>query len=250
MRRVTIPPEQSHGNRVTFDRDETRHLVRVLRLRAGDTVIASDGTGRELTVRLETVGESATGVVLGVAAGRGESPLSVTLLQGIPKGDKMETIVRAATELGVARVWPVIADRTVVRLEPNRWRERSRRWQRVAREATKQCGRAVIPEVEPPQPLQAWFDALGPAAGGELRLCLWEGDAPPLCTVLDRAHGAARALVLVGPEGGLAAGEVEGARAAGFVIASLGRRILRTETAGPAIVAVLQWVLGDLGARE
>lgn len=273
MRRFTIAPEPGRastgraapderralerrdGDPVTFDRDETRHLARVLRLRPGDTIVASDGSGRDLTVRLETIGETATGTVLGVTAGAPESPLRLTLLQGIPKGDKMETIVRAATELGVARVWPVVAERTVVRLEPGRWRERARRWQRVAREATKQCGRTVIPEVDIPRPLAEWLDRLEPPAPAELRLCLWEGEAPPLHhilapqpRVLDRAPRATDALLLIGPEGGLAREEVERARAHGFVVTSLGRRILRTETAGPAVAAILQWTLGDLGA--
>ncbi len=143
MRRFTIAPERLDAGRVVFDRDESHHLARVLRLRSGDTVIAADGAGREYTVRLETVGEEATGTVLGVTSRETESPLRITLVQSVPKGDKMETIVRAATELGVARVVPALTARTVVTLEPSRWRDRARRWQRVAKEAAKQCGRAA-----------------------------------------------------------------------------------------------------------
>ena len=151
MRRFTITPERIAGGRVAFDRGESRHLSRVLRLRSGDTVLAADGTGREYTVRLETVGEQATGTVLGVAEGASESPMKITLVQSVPKGDKMESIVRAATELGVVRFWPALTERTIVKLEPSRWRERARRWQRVAKEAAKQSGRAVVPDVEPPR---------------------------------------------------------------------------------------------------
>ena len=241
MRRFTLQPDQLAGGRVTFDADESRHLSRVLRLRPGDTVIASDGAGRDYTVRLEAVGEAARGTVIAEAAGVPESPLAITLVQGVPKGDKMEAIVRAATELGVTRVRPALCERTIVRLEPARWRDRARRWQRVAREAAKQSGRAIVPEVELPRPLA---ECLGTAA--DLALCLWEGGGEPLGTLLAGAATARSATVVVGPEGGLALAEVEAARAAGLRIVSLGHRILRTETAGPAIVAILQSQLGDL----
>lgn len=241
MRRFTLQPDQLAGGRVTFDADESRHLSRVLRLRPGDTVIASDGAGRDYTVRLEAVGEAARGTVIAEAAGVPESPLAITLVQGVPKGDKMEAIVRAATELGVTRFRPALCERTIVRLEPARWRDRARRWQRVAREAAKQSGRAIVPEVELPRPLA---ECLGTAA--DLALCLWEGGGEPLGTLLAGAATARSATVVVGPEGGLALAEVKAARAAGLRIVSLGHRILRTETAGPAIVAILQSRLGDL----
>lgn len=247
MRRFTIAPERITGDRVRFDPDETRHLASVLRLGPGDLVVAADGRGRDYTVRIETLGQMATGTVLGVVPNRAESALAITLVQGVPKGDKMEVIVRAATELGVARVCPAIAERTVVRLEPSRWRDRARRWQRVVREAAKQCGRAVIPEVETPRPLAEWLETLG---GFDIALCLWEGEAPPLAEVLGQIAPRPRTVAaLVGPEGGLARPELERARACGFRSVSLGPRILRTETAGPAIVALLQFAFGDLGVR-
>jgi 16S rRNA (uracil1498-N3)-methyltransferase len=243
MRRFTLPPERVVDGRVTFDAAESRHLTRVLRLGPGDTVVATDGAGRDYTVRLDRVGEAASGTVLAVERGTPESPLAITLVQGIPKGDKMEAIVRAATELGVARVRPALCERTIVRLEPGRWRDRARRWQRVAREAAKQCGRAVIPEVEAPRPLAECLAIDGPA---DLGLCFWEGGGVPLHAALAVATAPRAALLVVGPEGGLAPAEVEAARAGGLTIASLGPRILRTETAGPAVVAILQSRFGDL----
>ena len=232
MRRFTIAPERIRDGRVVFDRDESRHLARVLRLRSGDTVLAADGAGREYTVRLETIGDEATGTVLDVGANDRESPLHITLVQSVPKGDKMETIVRASTELGVARIVPVLTERTIVTLEPSRWRERARRWQRVAKEAAKQCRRAVVPPVDAPRSLSDAFDLVDESA---LRLCLWEGAA------------GSRVALLIGPEGGLARQEVEEAQARGWAIVGIGPRILRTETAGPALIAVLQAHLGDLG---
>ncbi len=257
MRRFTIAPDRIAGGQVTFDRNESRHLSRVLRLRPGDTVIAADGAGQDYTVRVETVGDVATGTVLDVRPRGAESPLRVTLVQSVPKGDKMERIVRAATELGVARVVPVLTLRTIVSLEPGRWRERARRWQRVAKEAAKQSGRAVIPPVDVPRPFDDFLAVDEPA---DLRLCLWEaaghegerrgqprGLGTPLAASLPRALPPnARVHLLVGPEGGLARQEVEGAAARGWAVVGVGPRILRTETAGPAILAILQSRFGDL----
>jgi 16S rRNA (uracil1498-N3)-methyltransferase len=257
VRRFTIAPDRIAGGRITFDREESRHLSRVLRLRPGDTVIAADGAGRDYTVRVETVGEIATGTVLGVATRDVESPLRLTLVQSVPKGDKMEAIVRAATELGAARVVPILTERTIVSLEPARWRERARRWQRVAKEAAKQCGRAVVPPVEVPRPLADFLAAAEPA---DLRLCLWEGAASsqqgggaalPFGTTLTQGlptalPPGASVFLLIGPEGGLSRDEVDAARARGWTVVGVGPRILRTETAGPAIIAILQNKLGDM----
>jgi 16S rRNA (uracil1498-N3)-methyltransferase len=241
MRRFAVRPEQIEGNRVMFDRAETRHIAAVLRLVPGDVVVAADGRGRDYTVRIDRLAPAVVGTVLAVGETRAESPLAVTLVQGVPKGERMEMIVRAVTELGVARVLPALTERTVVRLDAAHWLERARRWQRVAREAAKQCGRAVVPEVESPQPLAV---RLGTPA--EVRVCLWEGTGPALETVLGAVARPRTAAVLVGPEGGLAETEVHEARTAGWAVARLGPRILRTETAGMAILAVLQARWGDL----
>jgi len=249
MRRFTIAPDRIRDGHVAFDRDETHHLARVLRLGAGELVVVADGNGHEYTVRVEAVGETATGTVVRHGVSAVESPLSVTLVQGIPKGDKMEQIVRAATELGLRGVQPVITARTVVRLELPRWRERARRWQRVAKEAAKQSGRAVVPEVHAPQPLADWLAAAATTDSRTLRLCLWEGEARPLGDVVGGAATPAVVELLVGPEGGLAREEVDAARERGFVAVGLGPRILRCETAGPAAVAILQFRFGDLAAR-
>jgi 16S rRNA (uracil1498-N3)-methyltransferase len=244
MRRFTIAPERIVDGRVTFDSLETRHLSRVLRLGPGDTVVATDGAGHDYTVRLDAVGPRATGVVVGVAETVVESPLQITLVQGVPKADKLETIVRAATELGVTRVVPAIAARTVVRLTESQASARVARWQRVAREAAKQCGRAVVPNVMPARPLEKCLEE---ARDTDLALCVWEGESRPLGVVLAEAKRPRRVTVLIGPEGGLERREIDAARAAGWQLVGLGARILRTETAGPAVIAILQSRWGDLG---
>ena len=247
MPRFHIRPEAIQADRIVFDEQETRHLARVLRLRPGDVVQVVDGQGTEFTVRLESVeARRAAGTILARSSSVTESPLAITLAQGIPKGDKMEWIVRSVTELGVCRIVPLLTERSIVRLEPGRWRDRARRWQRVAKEAAKQCGRAVIPSVEAPRSFQEFAAADWSV---DLALCLWEGEHRGLSEVLQATPGpVGSALLVVGPEGGLARQEVETLEAGGFKSAGLGPRILRTETAGPVGVSLLQARFGDLGA--
>src|SRR6185295_9754220 len=135
-----------------------------------------------------------------------ESPLDLTLAQGVPKGDKMDGIVRMATELGVTRVVPLLTARTVVRLEPARWGSRLGRWQRIAKEAAQQSGRAAVPEITPPRDVSSLAreaDTTG------LLLCLWEEEREGLDKRLP-APPRSRVTVVVGPEGGLTADEVNG----------------------------------------
>lgn len=244
MTRFLIRHKGIAGERVTFDAEETRHLTRVLRLGAGDIVEAFDGMGYVLTVRLERAsGRLAYGTLLARAALQSESPLHLTLAQSIPKGDKMEGIIRMATELGAARVVPLVTARTVVRVEPGRLGPRLSRWQRVAKEAAKQSGRALITEVTPPQSLAAWIAA---RETDGLLVCLWEDAPEPLGPQLP-PRPVIRATVVVGPEGGLERAEADALLAAGAVVGGLGPRILRTETAGPVGLAILQMRYGDLG---
>jgi 16S rRNA (uracil1498-N3)-methyltransferase len=249
-RRFQVRPDAIEGSRLTFDEQEARHMARALRLNAGAVVAAVDGTGREYTVRLERVSpRAAVGTVLGARHRDTESPLTITLAQGIPKGDKMDQVVRAATELGVGRIAPILTARTIVRLDITRWRERARRWQRIAREAGKQSGRAAVPAIDVPVPLPAFLAGIATTAAMTLRLCCWEGATGGMRAALEAASPRpSAAVVLIGPEGGFAVDEVEQARVHGFSVVGLGPRILRTETAGPAMIAVLQAELGDLTA--
>lgn len=249
MRKFHIRLEAIDADHVLFDRDETRHLTRVLRLGPGALVRAVDGRGTEYTVRLESVSPNgARGTVLTRSPGRTESPCAITLAQAIPKGDKMEWIIKAVTQLGAAGVIPLLTERCVVRLDVGRWRDRWRRWQRVAKEAAKQCGRSVIPAVEPPRQLDEFLNE-GPAAA--LTVCLWENESRGLQELLTAIQiPMVSALLVVGPEGGLTAAEVQTLRERGFQGASLGPRILTTEVAGPTAIGILQSRFGDLGAPQ
>jgi 16S rRNA (uracil1498-N3)-methyltransferase len=248
MRRFVVGPEAIESGRVRFDAEEARHLARVLRLHPGAVVEAADGGGRLYAVRLDAVGpREAWGTIVedagAPAAGR-ESPCAITLAQAILKGDRMAWLIQKVTELGVARIVPVETARVVARPGAGRAPDRQRRWQRVAREAVKQCGRAVVPVVESPRPLGA---ALEESAANEAAWLLWEGGGTPLATLAARVGRPRRLLLVVGPEGGFTGAERAAAESAGLATVGLGPRILRAESAGVTAVALCQHLFGDLG---
>jgi len=250
LHRFFVPPEAISGDQVSLEGDLASRLSRVLRLKPGAAVVLLDGSGLEYDARLEKVGpRQVTAAVVGRRAGRPEPEVRLVLYQSLVKGERFDWVLEKGTELGVAAFVPLLSRRNVVRPVPGR-SGRPDRWQRVVREAAEQCGRSVLPEV---LPAQRFEDALSAAA--DLRLLPWEGeDALGLATALRRARPDLEALerptvaVLIGPEGGFAAEEVALAREAGAQVVSLGRRILRSETAGIAAAAAVLYELGELGA--
>jgi 16S rRNA (uracil1498-N3)-methyltransferase len=238
MPRIFVPPERLTGDRVELAGEAHRHLARVLRVAPGDAVVVFDGRGEEIDATVVTVAARAVTLALGTRRRQVLAGVAITLLQAVPRGERMDLLVQKTTELGVARIVPVIAARSVVRPAA----DRARRWQSIAEEASRQSGRADVPEVTPPQPLA---QALALADACPVRLALWEEErVRPLRQAL--ADGGRAVALLVGPEGGLAAAEVEAARAAGFVTVGLGPRILRVETAAIVAVALVQAASGGL----
>ena len=218
------------------------HMGRVLRARAGQEVVLFDGRGGEYPAVITAV--TRRGVELDVAPradAERESPVAITLLQGLCRGERMDLVVRKATELGVARIRPVLAGRSVVRLDGRRTDSRLAHWRAIVVSACEQCGRNRLPELLPPLPLD---DAL--AARDEDLGVLLDPTAPCGPEGLPAPGPRGRAL-LVGPEGGLAEDERARATDAGFRGIRLGPRVLRTETAAIAGVVLLQSRFGDLG---
>jgi 16S rRNA (uracil1498-N3)-methyltransferase len=166
------------------------------------------------------------------------------LAQAVLKGDRMAWLVQKATELGVARIVPMETARVVARAGPGATLHR--RWERIAREAVKQCGRVVVPAVERPR---SFADAAREAGGHDLALLCWEAGGPTLDAVVPAPFRPARLLLLVGPEGGFTREEVALAEQSGARAVSLGPRILRAESAGLAALALCQYRFGDLGDR-
>jgi len=219
------------------------HVRRVLRLRPGDALTLFNGDGWDYRGRIAAIrGERVEVELVGRAEALPESPLYITLVQGIARGERMDLIVQKATELGAARILPVVTERSVVRLDEDRAGRRLAHWQAVATAACEQCGRARLPEVAAPRALAGWLEE---PADDSLRLLL-APDAPRPLAGSGPAPGGVT--LLVGPEGGLTDAEREAALRAGFVARSLGPRVLRTETAAIAALAVLQAAAGDLAA--
>lgn len=245
--RFLVAPEHWHGRTVHLPEGELYHARRVMRLSPGDTVVVFDGHGREARARIDVLHRGAgTLVLLEAPQDAGPPGLQLVLGQGLPKAKKIEDIVEDATELGVSRVVPLTTRRSVAHLEGERAADRAERWRRLAQASAKQCARADVPTVDDLTALPDFLEAFR-AEEGALGLVLWEearADGGLGAVLAGEAPSAV--WILVGPEGGLTAGEVAQARAAGFVGVGLGPRILRTETAGPAILAILQARWGDL----
>jgi 16S rRNA (uracil1498-N3)-methyltransferase len=241
--RLYVTPPLSRGDLHRLDREQSHYVSRVLRLRSGDGLVLFDGNGGEYDAVIAEMARDRVSLTVGEhRAADLESPLAVWLLQGLSRGERMDFVVQKATELGVHRITPVLTEFSVVRLEPAKSGKRVRHWEKVAQSACEQCGRNVVPRIDPPQPLSRWLEqATMPET---VRVVLDPGAAGRLAS-LD--HHGSRVELLIGPEGGLSTAEARQAAAAGFVPCSLGPRILRTETAALAALTVLQARLGDLG---
>lgn len=217
------------------------HLTRVLRLGDGATVVCFNGDGSDYRGTLRLRGRvRLIAVEARTAAAAPESPLRITLAQCMARGEKMDSVLQKATELGATTIVPLVSERTEVRLDEDRAERRLAHWLRVLHSACEQCGRATVPQLHPSIGLPDWAAQLAP---GPLRLVL----APDAQTGLSElATPSGEVLLVVGPEGGLSDRDLTALAVANFTRLRLGPRILRTETAGPAALAALQSRFGDL----
>jgi 16S rRNA (uracil1498-N3)-methyltransferase len=239
VQRVFVEREWIDGDRILLPERERHYLAGVLRLRAGDSFQAILDGEAEMNAVLEQASPRCVARIVGREKVTEERGPSITLLQAVLKAPRMSWLVQKATELGVSLLVGVVTERTVPRRGGAQ--ERASRWRTIAREAAEQCGATRLPRVEGALPYR---QALAGCEGQDLRLLLWEGKAPHLRDALARASNVERVCLAVGPEGGFTTGEVEAARAAGFIPVSLGSRILRSETAAIAALAILRFALG------
>ena len=242
LTRVYVDAALSPGSVVELPAVTSAHLAKVLRARSGDQLILFTGDGREFAGVVESVRGSR--VTAAVGDGREvdrESPLAITLVQCIPRGDRMDFIVQKATELGVQRIVPVFSQRSVVRLDASQAEAKALHWRAVAVNACEQCGRNRVPVIEAPRPL---INYLGDTPANRPRL-LFEpeiGSPGAGLTLRDEVE------IAIGPEGGLAGEELEAFRVSAYRNVRLGPRVLRTETAAIAAITWLQSRFGDLDA--
>lgn len=239
--RLFVDDDLEAGQPLRLRGEPARHAGRVLRCRPGDELILFDGRGGECRAVVNTVSKQELLVTPGeyVSLSR-ESPLDVHLLQGVSRGERMDIVVQKATELGVARITPVLTEFSVVRLDDERARKRQQHWQRIARGACEQSGRNVPPVVDLPA---RFTEALPPGPADRPRLILQPDGSVRLGDLVNNVTGV---ILLIGPEGGFSDAELAQAAASGFTAIGLGPRILRTETAAIAALALVQARWGDL----
>ena len=241
--RLHIAADLGAHSTLDLDADKARYLGRVLRLRVGDRLSIFDGRGAEHAAEILAIGKSSATLRVGEETETDtESKLRVHLVQGISRGERMDFVMQKATELGVKRITPVLTEYGVVKLDAARAEKRRAHWQKVAASACEQCGRVRLPLIDTPIALNAWFGSKPEQVDTEI--ILKAGADTPLA----RIDGpTTKVCILIGPEGGFSTSEYEDAAIAGFRSVSLGPRVLRTETAAVAALAVLQSVWGDLG---
>jgi 16S rRNA (uracil1498-N3)-methyltransferase len=239
--RFYFPDRLSPGAGCALPDQAAHHAMRVLRMRPGDSVVLFNGDGREWSATIVNMRKSGVSVKVGAPRERDvEARLPIALAQSISSRERMDLTLQKATELGVAQIWPLVTQRSVVRLSEERAERRVAHWQHLVAAACEQCGRNRLPEIHPPEAFTQWLSRL-PTPDNSLRLSL-----SPVGTqrLADRPAPAA-VLLLVGPEGGLTADEVDLSRQFGFVGVQLGPRILRTETAALAAISAMQALWGD-----
>jgi 16S rRNA (uracil1498-N3)-methyltransferase len=238
--RLFVPDRVNSGEALWLEGERSHYLSRVLRMRAGDTIVIFDGRGAEHACNIGEIARQRVQLVVGERSSpKTESMLGIRLIQGVSRGDRMDFVVQKSTELGVRRISPATTEYSVVRLDSGRSTKKTEHWSRIAQSACEQCGRTCVPLIDAPEELETLLAAptsgsgvvLVPAAGRQL------ADLPAIDETVT---------LLVGPEGGLAESECALAVDRGFVPLSLGPRILRTETAALAAIAILQSRFGDL----
>jgi len=240
LTRTCVDQPLAVGALVTLSENATAHLVRVMRLGLGDACVLFNGDGHDCDGRLVSLGKRGAEVeVMARTPVANESPLRITLAQGIARGEKMDLILQKATELGVAAFVPLVTERTEVKLDAERSEKRMSHWRGVIAAACEQSGRAFVPPLATPVSLREWSLAAGHG---------WFLNPRGADTVHDLPSEPGAITLAIGPEGGFSERDTAVLEAAGFRGLRLGPRILRTETAGLAAIAAVQALRGDLSA--
>lgn len=239
-----VEPGQIEGNRITITGSDVNHIKNVLRMKIGEELSVSNGQdNREYRCGIERIEENEVLCTLRFIKETGlELPSKVCLFQGLPKADKMELIVQKAVELGVSEIIPVAAKRAVVKLDEKKARNKLARWQGIAESAAKQSKRNVIPRIKDVMTMK---EAIAYASLMEVRLIPYElaEDMKETKKIISGLRPGQSVAVFIGPEGGFEEAEIQQARAAGIIPVTLGKRILRTETAG---LTILSWIMYQL----
>ena len=245
MRRFFAPQKLAVGQSAVLSGSDAAHISRVLRLKTGDVIAVFDGKGHAYECRLETVApDGVTVTVVKAIPSRAEPGVHITFAQAMLKSKKMDTLIRMATELGISRWVPFFSERSVPTPDKKPMAARLDRWNKISREALKQCGRERFMDISAPV---AMNEMLAMGRSCDRKIIFWECESGAEGQVVPAPEGSVeRVIVVVGPEGGFSAGEVEKAKSLGYATASLGPRILKADTAAIAAAVLMQFRFGDM----
>lgn len=239
MTRLFLDEAIHQQTAVTVTGKKARYLSTVLRCRPEDIIIVTDSTGIAYSARISAITKKLTTLeIAGLLHQDNESPLDIILFQGLLKGEKMDLVIQKATELGVTEIAPVITQRSQIRET-----RKLQRWQKIAEEASRQCGRNRIPLIHEPEAFEMVLASQRLHKG----IICWEQSGAPFSAALDKFKGERKIVLCLGPEGGFSEKEVRASEGQGFTVTSLGKRILRAETAAISAIAIVQYALGDIG---
>lgn len=238
--------ENISDTQIVIDNDDVNHISRVLRLDVGDKITVCDGRGCDYTARIEEIGSrKIICAILEKYKSSTEPNIEVTLFQGLPKASKMDYIIQKTTELGITKIVPCTLSRCVVKLENQKAEaKKTERWQKVAEAAAKQSGRGVVPQISAPMTLD---EALKELKNYDICFAPYECEEQNnIKSVLLSKAEPKKVGFIIGPEGGFDPAEIEKIKSAGIPTVTLGRRILRTETAGEAVLSMIMYEIGDI----
>jgi 16S rRNA (uracil1498-N3)-methyltransferase len=244
MPRVFFPVEENPRT-IRITGEKAHYLATVLRCKEGEEIEVLDGKGHAYRAKISSMAKKEIVTeVLGILDRTTESPLNLILIQGILKSDKMDLVIQKTTELGISEIIPSVTQRSQVRITG-----KSDRWRRIAEDASRQSGRAAVPVIHETIAFTDIFsaDPLRVRPAGGKGVLFWEEKGIALRSVMNDLKGCRSLVMAVGPEGGFSASEVEMAKQHDFLVATLGSRILRAETAAIAATALSQFNLGDVG---
>ena len=241
--RLYLEGDYQANQTLPLPKEQAHYALTVLRLKNNFAIEAFNGKGDLATGKLiVTSRRTADFYIESVSQPQTESPLNITLVQAISKGDRMDYSIQKAVELGVTQIQPILTERCDIKLPPEKFEKRQQQWQTIAINACEQSGRTVVPQIRPIQSYSNWLaQNLSPPLFG----LILDPYAPQSLKQINYPIFSPPIQLLIGSEGGLTESEVQQAKQAGFTPIHLGPRILRTETAGPAVIAILQSLWGD-----
>ena len=242
MSRFFIPKENIKEDTIIINSDDVSHISRVLRLQPGDEITCCDGSGNDYIVSIsEITKKEVICRIISKTKAETEPNISVTLIQGIPKASKMDYIIQKTTELGISEIYPCSLSRCVSKVEGDK---KTDRWQKIAQEASKQSGRGIVPTVHNPINLKQAIEVL---KGADIAFVPYECQEDSfLKPLLTENKDVKTVAYLIGPEGGFDKSEIELLEENNIKIVTLGTRILRTETAGEAVLSMVMYEIGDI----